>query len=83
MKTATVRDLRNHYTGLLDWIAAGEEIVITRRGRAIARLVPEPAESGETADWNKSPAMLRNRSELKQPSKEDVSALLKESSGKW
>ncbi len=25
---------------LLDWVEAGEEILITRRGRAVARLVP-------------------------------------------
>lgn len=25
---------------LLDWVEAGEEIVITRRGKAVARLVP-------------------------------------------
>ncbi len=36
MKTATVRDLSNHYTKLLAWIAAGEEIIITQRGKPIA-----------------------------------------------
>jgi antitoxin (DNA-binding transcriptional repressor) of toxin-antitoxin stability system len=41
MKTATVRELRNRYTQLLEWIDAGEEIRITRRGIVIARLVPE------------------------------------------
>jgi prevent-host-death family protein len=28
---------------LLDWVEAGEEIVITRRGKAVARLVPPGA----------------------------------------
>ncbi|MCC5844417.1 MAG: type II toxin-antitoxin system prevent-host-death family antitoxin [Verrucomicrobia bacterium] len=83
MKTATVRDLRNHYSGLLDWIAAGEEILITRRGRVVARLVPESADSGEKADWKQSPAMLRNRSALSLSSQQDVSELLKQSAGKW
>jgi antitoxin (DNA-binding transcriptional repressor) of toxin-antitoxin stability system len=41
MKTATVRELRNRYTQLLEWIDAAEEIRITRRGIVIARLVPE------------------------------------------
>ena len=41
MKTATVRELRNRYTQLLEWIGAGEEIVITQRGKRIARLCPE------------------------------------------
>lgn len=25
---------------LLDWVASGEEVLITRRGKAVARLVP-------------------------------------------
>jgi len=28
---------------LLDWVEAGEEIVITRRGKVVARLVPPEA----------------------------------------
>ena len=28
---------------LLDWVEAGEEIIITRRGRVVARLVPPRA----------------------------------------
>jgi prevent-host-death family protein len=40
-KTATVRDLRNHYTGILKWIRAGENVQISQRGKAVARLVPE------------------------------------------
>jgi hypothetical protein len=43
MKTATVRELRNRSTQLLEWIDAGEEIRITRRGIVIARLVPRTA----------------------------------------
>jgi len=41
MKQAKVSDLRNHYTKLLAWIDAGEEIAVIRRGLVIARLIPE------------------------------------------
>ncbi|MGO9007870.1 MAG: type II toxin-antitoxin system Phd/YefM family antitoxin [Beijerinckiaceae bacterium] len=35
---------------LLDWVEAGEEIIITRRGRVVARLVPpRPALDREQA----------------------------------
>jgi prevent-host-death family protein len=35
---------------LLDWVEAGEEIIITRRGRVVARLVPpRPAVDREQA----------------------------------
>ena len=40
MKTATVRDLRNHFPTLEAWMAEGEQIEIRKRGKAIARLVP-------------------------------------------
>ena len=42
MKTATIADAKSHLSSLLADVEAGEEIVITRRGRPVARLVPEP-----------------------------------------
>jgi prevent-host-death family protein len=33
-------EAKNKLSTLLDWVANGEEIVITRRGKAVARLVP-------------------------------------------
>ncbi len=41
MKTASVRDLRQHFASLLTWIKEGQEIKITMRRKVIARLVPE------------------------------------------
>ena len=35
---ATVRDLRNHGGDVLDRVAAGERIVVTRDGKAVAEL---------------------------------------------
>ena len=40
MKTATVRDLRYSFPRIEAWLHSGEQIEITKRGRAIARLVP-------------------------------------------
>ena len=37
---ATVRDLRNHGGDVLDRVAAGERVVVTRDGRPVAMLVP-------------------------------------------
>ncbi|MGO8698129.1 MAG: type II toxin-antitoxin system Phd/YefM family antitoxin [Limisphaerales bacterium] len=42
MKTASVRDLRQDFPRILAWIEAGEEVAITMRRQAIARLVPLP-----------------------------------------
>jgi len=38
----TVRDLRNHGGDVLDRVAAGERMVVTRDGRPIAVLAPLP-----------------------------------------
>lgn len=40
MREVTVRDLRNRGGEVLDLVAAGEEIQITRDGRPVALLVP-------------------------------------------
>jgi len=41
MKTATVAETKSHLSALLSEIEAGEEVVITRRGRPVARLIAE------------------------------------------
>ena len=40
MKTATVRDLRNHFPRVAAWIAEGEPVAITKAGKVFARLLP-------------------------------------------
>jgi prevent-host-death family protein len=45
MKTATVRDLRNHFPRVAEWIAAGEPVEITKSGKPFARLVPAGPET--------------------------------------
>ena len=39
-----VRELRNHLSRYLDRVRDGDEVVVTDRGRAIARVVPIGAE---------------------------------------
>lgn len=62
MRTATVRDLRNHYTSLLSWVRAGEEIVITQRGKPVARLIPEKEVVPKKVNWAVAPEITRDRS---------------------
>ena len=40
MREVGAFEAKNKLSTLLDWVAGGEEIVITRRGKAVARLVP-------------------------------------------
>jgi prevent-host-death family protein len=83
MRRATVRDLRNRYTSLLRWIRAGEEIVITRRGKPVARLVPESTEAAEQVDWSQSTAVGRDRSHERMLTAEETAQLVHEAGGRW
>jgi len=44
MSHYSVAEAKNNLPKLLDRMLAGEEVVITRRGKAIARLAPEPSQ---------------------------------------
>ena len=83
MKTATVRDLRNHYTSLLRWIQAGEEIVITQRGVAVARLLPAGNSAEPAVNWADSPEVKRNRRREPKLSANAAAALIAEAGGQW
>ncbi len=83
MKTATVRELRNHYTGLLRWVAAGEEVLITQKGEPVARLIPVGLHAMDEVDWADSPEVKRDRREESQLSAEQVESLIHEAGGKW
>lgn len=83
MRTATVRDLRNHYTSLLSWVSAGEEIIITQRGKPVARLIPEkPAEPGKV-NWADSPAVTRDRSGERILTAQESLDLVHDAASKW
>ena len=41
-------EAKNKLGTLLDWVANGEEVLITRHGKAVARLVPADASSDRT-----------------------------------
>lgn len=41
MVTVGAFEAKTHLSSLLDRVEAGEEVVITRHGKAVARLVPE------------------------------------------
>ena len=40
MSTVTLAEAKTHLSHLLDQVEAGQEVVITRRGKAIARITP-------------------------------------------
>jgi prevent-host-death family protein len=40
MKEVGAFEAKNKFGQLLDWVEAGDEVIITRRGKVVARLVP-------------------------------------------
>jgi antitoxin (DNA-binding transcriptional repressor) of toxin-antitoxin stability system len=82
MKTATVRDLRNNYKSVLSWVEGGEEVKISRRGKVIARLVPEKPKP-QKVDWSQSAAFKLDRSKMKMLTAEDSAAIIAESRGSY
>jgi antitoxin (DNA-binding transcriptional repressor) of toxin-antitoxin stability system len=51
MKTVSVRDLRYDFPKVERLLRSGEEIQITKRRKAIARLTPEPASRAPLPDF--------------------------------
>ena len=50
MRTTSVADAKAHLSALLAEVEAGQGFVITRRGKPVARIVPEPRSGG--FDWS-------------------------------
>ena len=49
MRTVSTSEARTHLSALLDEVARGETIIITKRGHPVARLTPPEAPHPETA----------------------------------
>lgn len=41
MSTYTIAEVKAHLSAILDVVACGEEVVVTKRGKAVARILPE------------------------------------------
>ena len=83
MRTATVRDLRNHSTSLLSWVSAGEEILITQRGKPVARLIPEKPAEPTKVDWSQAPEVTRDRSGERMLSAQESLDLIHDAASRW
>ena len=50
MHTVSVAKAKAHLSEILAEVEAGEEVIITRRGKPVARIVPEPAVASSVFD---------------------------------
>ena len=96
MKTAPVSDLKAHLSDYLKHVKAGEEVIITERGKAIARVIPftrsgpTPAEREEMIlagllrpARRKLPADFWDRPRAQDPEGAVLKALLEEREEGW
>jgi prevent-host-death family protein len=61
MKKVNVHEAKTHLSRLLERVEAGEEIIIARAGRPVARLVPL-CSRGESGSLATSTPLFRTRS---------------------
>jgi antitoxin (DNA-binding transcriptional repressor) of toxin-antitoxin stability system len=67
----------------MGWVDAGEEVIITRRGKAIARLVPETPEISANVTWANAPEVTRDRSGEVMLSAQESLDLIHDAASKW
>jgi prevent-host-death family protein len=51
MRSVNLAEAKAGLSALLDAVEAGEEVVITRRGRSVARLIRESDSDAAASDW--------------------------------
>lgn len=50
MQQVQIAEAKAHLSALVERVEAGEEIIIARRGKPVARLIPEPRTERSAAD---------------------------------
>jgi len=78
-----MRELRNHYTSLRRWVAAGEEVLITQKGLAVARLLPASPAKAPKVNSADSPEVGRDRSQEACLTAKASASLRAEAAGRW
>ncbi|MDR1281948.1 MAG: prevent-host-death protein [Opitutaceae bacterium] len=82
MRTATVADLRNHFTRVSQWIEGGESVTITRRGQSFATLKPA-ARKKKKVEWPDLMARLDRRFPDGPPPGKPLSEIVDEGRGEY
>ncbi len=76
MAEASVKDVRNNLRAYLDRAEAGEEIIVLRRGKEVARIVPPRRERGRFPDLTEFRKSIEIRGE---PASETLIRMRRES----
>jgi len=51
MRTVSLKEANQQFSKLVQEVEQGESVVITRRGKPVARLSPQPADKMDDPEW--------------------------------
>ncbi len=83
MQITTTHEFLNHCNLLLTRVEAGEEVVITRHGEPVARLIPERSSELKKINWADAPEITRDRSKERMLTTQESLDIIHEAAGKW
>jgi len=83
MKTASIRQVRHEFNMVLDWIDAGEQVEISKRGKVVALLSPPPMKTPRSRKRPDFAARLKLRDGGRVISLGVVDEILAESKGSY
>jgi antitoxin (DNA-binding transcriptional repressor) of toxin-antitoxin stability system len=83
MKTASIREVRHDFSRILEWVANGEEVAITKRHKTVARLLPATRKKTTRAKVPDVSARLRKIFGRKVISDKAMKEVLDESRGNY
>jgi len=69
MKTVTTREAQHHFAKIISHIQDGEEVIVTKRGKKVARILPPKPENGPEAkvNWTASVQEIENANRDRKP----------------
>lgn len=83
MKTASIRDVRHDLSRILEWVANGEEVAITKHRRTVARMLPAGSRKATAGPMPDIAGRLQKVFGRKVISDKAVRAVLEESRGAY
>ena len=83
MKTASIREVRHDFTRILEWVANGEEVAITKRRQTVACLVPATRKKAARAKMPDVMARLHKVFGRRVISDKSMKKILDENRGKY
>ena len=83
MKTASIRQVRHDFNTVLDWIDAGEQVEISKRGKVVALLSPPPLKARRSRKRPDLEARLKMRDGGRVIAKGMIDEILRDSKGAY